>query len=351
MKKHILISFVIISMIPSFAFAAWWNPLTWKIFKRAEVTTMQAPIFTPSSTEATVRSQAIEIEKLKKEVGSFKQKANPIAVVPKPPAVLKAEKKAPTQIIPEENFNGQLTELYQKKTAFLKKSIAIEEVSKTVSQISIRSAQEDINFFESNLSVYGSVSYSAGLIQLTRDAINFWKYKVAIVTTVKSIEEGRINLWGQIKRRLEAEIADISSQAFISETEYKLRAIQLDELVNEDNSNQNADVDALLAPLEGVDEKFHSLMLTMAQKEKAEADRELAAINAELEIIRSKPIPVIPVSITIDQLQPTRVSCETRHEVNGNPSTICTEFPSMKSMRCDTRYGIGGNAIKDCYFR
>ncbi len=353
MKKHILISFVIISMIPSFAFAAWWNPLTWKIFKRAAVTTIQAPISTPSSTEVMVKNQAIEIDKLKKEVDGFKQKVNPIAVVAKS-AASKVDKKAPTQIIPEENFNGQLTELYQKKIAFLKKSISLKEIGILANKLGTQSIRDDISFSEDNLSTYGN-SYSPSWMGLVTNALNFWKYAVAERVAILTLEQDRIDFWNDVKEKLEKELADITPQKAISETEYDFRKFELNKLVDEDNldkayADQDIYISDKLTFLNKNNDEFHALLLSVAKKEKAETDREIAAINAELEIIRSRPIPAISVSITPDQLQPTRVSCETMHRVNGNPSTTCIEFPSMKSMTCDTRYNVSGNAIKDCYF-
>ena len=140
----------------------------------------------------------------------------------------------------------------------------------------------------------------------------------------------------------------------LSETEYTLRFNQLQVLVNENDldhayADQDASISKLLGYLNETDEKLRSSMLTMAKKEKVEADRDLAAINTQIEITKNAQIISSAAILTPAQLQPTSVTCETNRRVSGSRSTTCTEFPSMKSMTCDTRYNGAGNLISDCY--
>lgn len=81
MKKIIQGSFLIAVLFPSLTFAAWWNPMTWSIFKKKESVSVIQPIHAPQP-----------IIEVKKEITvthpTVKQKIVPKPVVQEVPVVI-----------------------------------------------------------------------------------------------------------------------------------------------------------------------------------------------------------------------------------------------------------------------
>ncbi|MDO8589976.1 MAG: hypothetical protein Q7R69_01765 [bacterium] len=94
MKKIIPIILLAI-IIPQVAFAAWWNPFTWRIFNKKQEVKIEQPVPSESATSSVVvpnkvekptvttekvqpvpvvDNQSVEIEKLKREVEKLKEK-------------------------------------------------------------------------------------------------------------------------------------------------------------------------------------------------------------------------------------------------------------------------------------
>jgi hypothetical protein len=79
--KRLAVLILCLLVIPQFALASWWNPFTWKIFRRnapAPVVVVDTPVTTPPI------DQAQQIEELKKEVEALKTKSieSPINTAP-----------------------------------------------------------------------------------------------------------------------------------------------------------------------------------------------------------------------------------------------------------------------------
>ncbi|MBI2630857.1 hypothetical protein HYW73_01395 [Candidatus Nomurabacteria bacterium] len=93
MKKILLLSIISLLIIPQVTLAVWWNPFTWKIFKRSseikiEQTTdvSSNPTKTSSETqeESSKADQAENIEKLKTEIEDLKKKINEDTTITQP---------------------------------------------------------------------------------------------------------------------------------------------------------------------------------------------------------------------------------------------------------------------------
>jgi hypothetical protein len=65
MKKYFSILFLIAFIVPSVAFASWWNPFSWKIFQKKEIVP-QVQVETKTSDEKITELQK-QIEDLKKQ--------------------------------------------------------------------------------------------------------------------------------------------------------------------------------------------------------------------------------------------------------------------------------------------
>lgn len=138
MKKNLLLIIIALTIVPQVSFASWWNPFTWKIFKKSVDIKTEQIITVPTSTttgsqssvvkkeESTKVDQTREIEKLKKEVDELKkEKAIPTstkptsqtALVPKKdvqPVI--AQSKVTETIVPEaKNFKEPILEAINRK--------------------------------------------------------------------------------------------------------------------------------------------------------------------------------------------------------------------------------------------
>ena len=78
MKKYLLVLLLIVFIIPSIAFASWWNPFSW--FKNKTTTVPQANFVTQltNSTATPKDDSKAQIEALQKQITDLKnQKSNP----------------------------------------------------------------------------------------------------------------------------------------------------------------------------------------------------------------------------------------------------------------------------------
>ncbi len=138
-NKYILSIIVVAIIVPQVTFAAWWNPLTWKVFRfiqKAEPQieqTFDVPE-TKNSTTAEItdiksNNQLSEIEQLKKEIEDLKKTQTPGATKSNPETqqVKPAVTPVPTTIIPvvsTPKFDAQLCLAINKEEELLKKNIS-----------------------------------------------------------------------------------------------------------------------------------------------------------------------------------------------------------------------------------
>ena len=103
-----------ILIIPSIVLASWWNPFSWKIFKKSAETRVEQTVTIPPNSmdissktiikEQSKTDQSAEIEKIKKEVEYLKKKTNKNTTITQPVKVSKETTpisiKENTQITP-----------------------------------------------------------------------------------------------------------------------------------------------------------------------------------------------------------------------------------------------------------
>ncbi len=91
MKKSLVVLFLIAFVIPSVAFASWWNPFTWKIFQKKEPA--------PQVQVETQKTPEEKITELQKQVDDLKkQQTNPPAAATTPVAEKKIVPKVTTPV-------------------------------------------------------------------------------------------------------------------------------------------------------------------------------------------------------------------------------------------------------------
>ncbi len=66
MKKYIIVLFLTVFIVPSIAFASWWNPFSWKIFNHKTEVSVVAPIPEPV-IDNTSANNAEEVQKPKQQ--------------------------------------------------------------------------------------------------------------------------------------------------------------------------------------------------------------------------------------------------------------------------------------------
>ena len=97
-------------------------------------------------------------------------------------------------------------------------------------------------------------------------------------------------------------------------------------------------------------------MISISERDLSNVQQELVTIRADIESskVKSAYYGSLAEKIRIDreqkQIKPTSVRCETNYSKGlGYPVTSCTEYPTMKTYRCETSYNVAGNSIKNCY--
>lgn len=251
-------------------------------------------------------------------------------------------------VAPTANFYNSLSALYADKISYINHRIGLGAVNNLI----IKSKEDEAKSFVSDsqkLQAQYSWANTTASNTVAINHINFLNYEIEQIDKLYPIMENRITELKQIKSRLESETLVL--QPNISEAEYRLRAGELGDLVNEANIEKiDTSVFNSLDNLFQVDKQYDDLELKAAYEQKAQADADLASIKIQ----QANIVPIIPISsmITPTQTQPTSIHCETtQNSSTGNPSILCTEFPTMKSMRCDTTYNTYGNAENSCYFQ
>ncbi|MFZ2621109.1 MAG: hypothetical protein WAX85_01265 [Minisyncoccia bacterium] len=104
MKKYLFVSLVIILIIPSVTFAAWWNPFTWSIFQRAPKVEVQK---TEQVSTTTAPKDNSEIDALKQEIADLKNQVNQpkpetkkVTTTTKPPVTTKVAETPKVTVTP-----------------------------------------------------------------------------------------------------------------------------------------------------------------------------------------------------------------------------------------------------------
>ena len=76
MKKYIVVLFLIMFIAPSVAFASWWNPFSWKVFKKREATPQVQVVNTEK--EKTQEEKIAELQKQLDELKNDNKAIEPI---------------------------------------------------------------------------------------------------------------------------------------------------------------------------------------------------------------------------------------------------------------------------------
>lgn len=105
MKKYLLALLLAVIIVPSVAFASWWNPLSWSIFHRTEVV--------PSTQLEIQKTPEEKIDELQKQLDNLKRQTRP--TVTQTPVV----KKSPTQpsVTTNKNLDSTCLSFYEKMKA------------------------------------------------------------------------------------------------------------------------------------------------------------------------------------------------------------------------------------------
>lgn len=341
--KFFLLTLVIFVVSPSVVLASWWNPISWfngwSFSKNADskIETLEKRIQeleknTASSTRNVIATSSIKTNAVSQAINKTS-----------------APKSTSTIVKSDKNFHDSLLPLYTDKISFLDNQIA----SDTFGLYLVKAKIDEVNKFISDseaLQAKYSWSNTATLNNIAVEHTNFNKYQIAQMKIALSSLQERIAALGLIKSRLGKEFATMSSNVF--EGEFKLRTAELDSLVDKDKikAQQTKIMDSIGA-LTKIDEDYNDLELKAAYQQKSQAESDLAALKAQ-EATISIPVVQSASIIAPAQQQPSSIHCDTTYNANsGNPSTLCTEFPTMKSIRCNTTYSVYGNPQKDCYFQ
>lgn len=118
MKKYISILILALFIIPSVALASWWNPFTWKVFKKREPVPQVQVINTEK--EKTPEEKIVELQKQLDELKNQKITTEPIKEI-----VNTKEVKKNTPVINSNKSSKQLEEA--KKEAELKAKFAEQD--------------------------------------------------------------------------------------------------------------------------------------------------------------------------------------------------------------------------------
>lgn len=254
--------------------------------------------------------------------------------------------KATPAPVTEQDFRSQLTALYQEKIGFLDDKIKTWKLTKFAIGLGIDQSNKDISFYNQNCTDTGYCDpYAVKMSQLELDED----------TKFSGIWQSRIDQGSQIEQKLNDELTALNADnSTVPQAEYALRQNELNTLVNESDIEQ-ADASINQATYFTADKKaeIDNTILSHAQTAKAWADQQLATINAEAQTAAQNIPPIVTAPITTVPIQPTSIHCNTTADTQmGFPKseTECTEFPTMKTMVCNTSTSGYGSLQKDCYF-
>lgn len=90
MKKYISVLFLLVLIIPSIAFASWWNPFSWKVFNKKEVTP-QIQIEVQKTPEEKIGELQKQLDKLKNQETNFNTTKTPVKSTQKTSVATKVE--------------------------------------------------------------------------------------------------------------------------------------------------------------------------------------------------------------------------------------------------------------------
>lgn len=354
-KKILFVAIVSVGMTSS-VFASWWNPMSWRFFSKQDKQVIQEKVVvvaTSTKKDTVIQDDSFEALGFKEQVTQPKNSKTAVKYTQKQPVVKREN-------VVEKDFKNDLLSLYDQKIKFIKVKILLRGAAGSGGgSLAIKNAKEDIDFFEKNRRADDSQDFK----EVNVKAVAFWKTLIEERQKIINYEDSIISTEKQILQKLEKEKSDIDSKVFVSETEYKLRANNLNTLIDEENfekeySEQDKNVSNIIGYQNDTNEKFNKLMISISERDLANVQQELVTIRADIETSKANSAYYNSLAETLriereqKQIQPTSVSCETSYSKGiGYPSTHCTEFPTMKTMTCDTNYNVGGNAIKNCYFK
>ena len=356
--KKIIAIFIICICGTSLSFASWWDPMSWKIFSKKIIQEKSVIISATSTKEVVLQDKELLVQKVAEK--NYKNIATQTTPKNSNPEIKSTKKKIEIkkENIVKKDFKDELISLYEKKVKFVKIRILLRNAAGPGGgNLAIKYAKEDIDYFEKNRRADDSQDFK----EVNVKAVAFWKTLIEERQKIINYENSIIATQEQILKKLEKEKSDIDSSGYISETEYKLRLSSLSLLVDENNfekeySEQDKTVSDIIAYHNETNDKYNKLMIRISERDLSAVQEELVTIRADIESskARSAYYGSLVEKIRIDreqkQIKPTSVSCETSYSKGiGYPVTNCTEYPTMKTYRCETSYNVAGNSIKNCY--
>jgi hypothetical protein len=91
MKKYISVLFLLTFIIPSIAFASWWNPFTWKIFQKEQVSQVQV--------EKTLEEKIVEPTSTSPATSPVEETTEPVTNTKTKPTTVISTPTLPVQIV------------------------------------------------------------------------------------------------------------------------------------------------------------------------------------------------------------------------------------------------------------
>ena len=185
MKKYLAVLFLIVFIAPSIALASWWNPFSWNIFHKKEVST---PIQTTNIE--TVKTPEVKIAEQQKQVTAptittiqKNKETKKVVPVVDNSAIVKAQVEA----ILKEKSDEQAKLDQQKTQAEIKQAQALQQIQQSVQQIS-QNTTPTIPDMCSNIDGI-QASVPAGMTGVNYDCV-----VVPIVTTYTITKNGDVVL-------------------------------------------------------------------------------------------------------------------------------------------------------------
>lgn len=298
MKKYLSVLFLIVFIVPSVAFASWWNPFSWKVFSflhKKEVPRVQVEV---------QKTPEEKINDLQKQLDDLKNQ-QPVSAPATTPAVKEVKKTAPVVTVKPISKNQDQTAQYKK--ILLDK---IAEIYATANKISnyadiiIDTINERIDFSNSKISINETIinsitdSYTIGVVT----AFN------ASLRANNKVSEDYINMQNIIKDNgkkmmggANEEATMISQKTSISLTEFEKFNTSYNtsqKVINEESLKQEKEVSDYKDSVEKTNNVYKQAFALL----KIKIDSLQEQIDNSLQPTQYNYIPPAPV-ITIPRIQ------------------------------------------------
>jgi DNA repair ATPase RecN len=241
MKKYILVLLLIVFIIPSVAFASWWNPFSWKIFSflhKKEVP-VQTQVIEEKTPDEKINELQKQVEELKKQQAESTSKPKSVPVIkPAPKSVLIPTPVATTSTLEERN------EAYVLFDKIIKDSIDdVKEIQATgkkimeypstyESEIKTALARLDSLIEDTNNFVEEIYGYAEEINRTKYVDINYWKNTGVpnLVAEQKKLLERRLNIMNDFNN----DIKDARSSTQTYQNNYQSACAEIEEQIRTD---------------------------------------------------------------------------------------------------------------------